>query len=204
VDQTTCDVPTHRSFAMRKLNVQACQAPRRNETFLKVYNCDYIKPPRPSRFARAMKQIYRPEYVLSHYVHYSTVTLDVARYFKDQSKGSSSDTLGDWKNATSEYEVFLDEVEEATLIHARSVLPHETIYRDEMCHSKSKHKCPLGFVCPNSTEWVDDKVRPGNPNPFLDEKGKYCNCWVNEGVEKLVPRLEREWRNHEAAAHRQN
>jgi hypothetical protein len=47
---------------------------------LRVYNCDYIRPPRPERFARAMKQIYRPAFVLSHFVHYSTITANIARY----------------------------------------------------------------------------------------------------------------------------
>jgi Glycosyltransferase family 92 len=62
---------------------EPCIVPRRNETFLKVYNCNYIRPPIPDRFARAMKQIYRPSFVYSHFVHYSTVTAPMARYYKD-------------------------------------------------------------------------------------------------------------------------
>jgi Glycosyltransferase family 92 len=62
---------------------EPCVVPRRNETFLRVYNCNYIRPPIPDRFARAMKQIYRPSFVYSHFVHYSTVTAPMARYYKD-------------------------------------------------------------------------------------------------------------------------
>jgi hypothetical protein len=60
-----------------------CVVPRQNETFLKVYNCNYIRPPTPDRFARAMKQIYRPAFVHAHFVHYATVTVPIARYYMD-------------------------------------------------------------------------------------------------------------------------
>ena len=86
---------------------------------------DYIKPPRPSRFARAMKQIYRPDYVLSHFVHYSTVTSDIARYQKEQANGTGDDELPNWADVGADKEVFLNELEEGSLIHARSVLPQE-------------------------------------------------------------------------------
>jgi len=80
-DGTRCRFQSHRR---ERRNTDPCLVPRRNETFLRVYNCDYIKPPRPERFERAMKQIYRPAFVPSHFVHYSTVTSDMARYFKDR------------------------------------------------------------------------------------------------------------------------
>ena len=148
-----------------------------------------------------MKQIYRPQYVLSHYVHYSTVTEDIARYHKDQPNSRANDPLLDWKAGGSDKEVFLDELEQGTLIHARSVLPHETIYRSEMCRSDSKHKCDLGYVCSNSTVWIDDKVEHLSQNPFLDEKGNYCNCWVNHHIENnIVPRLEEAARQHRLQA----
>lgn len=106
--------------------------------------------------------------MLSHFVHYSTVTADIARYQKDQPNSTDYDDLLDWKEVGADKEIFLDEVTQGSLIHARSVLPHETIYRSDMCQSSSKHKCPLGYVCPNSTNWVDDKVRPNSFNPFVD------------------------------------
>lgn len=60
-DQTTCE-----SDPTVRLPMDPCIGPRNNETFLKVYNCDYIRSPRPSRFQRAMKQIYRTSFVLNH------------------------------------------------------------------------------------------------------------------------------------------
>jgi hypothetical protein len=196
-DDVSCDIPTKRSAAVRKLIPKSCQEPKRNETFLNVYNCDYVKPPRPDRFSRAMKQIYRPSYVMSHFVHYSTVTKDIALFWSNQSHASNDTALIDWREAGSDREVFLDELEQGTLIHARSVLPYETIYRSDMCKSKSKHKCPLGYVCPHSTSWIDDKESPNNLNPFVDDYGHYCNCWVNEQVaSKMVPRLEKTLLRH--------
>ena len=85
----------------------------------------------------------------------------------------------------------MDELEQGTLIHARSVLPHETIY-PEMCRSDSKHKCPLGYVCPDTTEWIDDKMQHLSQNPFKDHLGNFCSCWVNDHIEKkIVPMLEK-------------
>jgi hypothetical protein len=169
-DQSSCEIHVKRSASVRKLTPSSCQEPNPEETFLKVYNCDYIKPPRPSRFARAMKQIYRPSYVLSHFVHYSTVTADIARYHKDNPNMTAEDELPDWENVGADKEIFLDELEQGSLIHARSVLPDETIYRLDMCRSKSRHKCPLGYVCPDTTEWIDDKDERYILNPFVDEQ----------------------------------
>jgi hypothetical protein len=67
----------------RSLPEDPCVVPRQNETFLKVYNCNYIRPPLPDRFARAMKQIYRPSFVYGHFVHYTTVTAPMATYYKN-------------------------------------------------------------------------------------------------------------------------
>jgi len=66
-----------------------CLVPRKNETFLHVYNCDEVRAPRPSRFFTNMKQIYRPDFVLSHFVHYTVATKSMAEYYhqKDQARG---------------------------------------------------------------------------------------------------------------------
>ena len=64
--------------------VTPCLVPRSNETFLSVYNCDSVKPPRPRGYHTNMKQIYRPDTVLSHFVHYSPVTRSIAEYYRDK------------------------------------------------------------------------------------------------------------------------
>lgn len=134
-----------------------------------------------------MKQIYRPEYVLSHFVHYSLVTTDTARYYADTPVNESSYRRNIFNSAPST-EVFLDELTQGTLIHTRSVLPHETKRRSSECVLNSKNNCILGYPCPNSVEFVDGLYQK---NAFRDEAGKYCNCWVNERVETiLIPQVE--------------
>ena len=45
-----------------------------NYTMLQAYNCDRQKPGEKVDHMPAEKQIYRPDYVKHHFVHYSTVT----------------------------------------------------------------------------------------------------------------------------------
>ncbi len=140
-----------------------------------------------------MKQIYRPDYVLSHFVHYSTVTADVAQYFADHpaSKPGKSKVpyvrnvhRKDWVAP----ETFLDELTQGTLIHTRSVLAHETMRRSHECYLNSTYNCILGFACPASVEFVDGLYQK---NGFHDDAGNYCNCWPNDRIESvLIPRLE--------------
>jgi hypothetical protein len=50
-DQSRCVDPARKKS---KLPPEPCVVPRTNETFLRTYNCKFIKPPRPERFDRAM------------------------------------------------------------------------------------------------------------------------------------------------------
>lgn len=45
-----------------------------NHTMLQAYNCDRQKPGEKLRQMPAEKQIYRPDFVMHHFIHYSTVT----------------------------------------------------------------------------------------------------------------------------------
>lgn len=186
-DQAGCNIEPHRK---RKDPLDPCLVPRRNETFLRVYNCDYIKPPRPDRFARAMKQIYQPSFVLSHFVHYSTITTDIARYYRDWNLLYGSERL--FSRRVHDYEWgdrFLNELNEGLLVHTKSVLPYETMTRSANCKSGKQHRgCAVGRVCPESTVFNDTIHQD---NLFVDESGNFCNCWINQKVENFwVKRLE--------------
>jgi len=188
-DQSVCPNPNGRKS---RLQEEPCVGPRRNETFLRVYNCDYIRHPRPERFSRAMKQIYRPARVLSHFVHYSTVTKDIARYYSE-----NHDKPSLYQRSVSEidyHDRFLDELTEGVLIHTKSVLPHETSTRTATCHNASKHTCIMGHECPESTVF-DDATH--QKNLFHDENGRFCNCWVEPYVENYwIPKLEKALADH--------
>jgi hypothetical protein len=50
----------------------ACKDPAKS--YLATYNCEPTTHPKPQWAWRARKQIYRPDFVLNHFVHYSLVT----------------------------------------------------------------------------------------------------------------------------------
>jgi hypothetical protein len=167
---------------------QECLEPALNQTYLQVYNCEFIRPPKPDRFERAMKQIYRPDFVQSHYVHYSTVTKDVSKYRKDfrpDERYFQNVHRREWMKGSPE--VFLDELNQGILVHTRSVLPHESQYRDQQCKIGSTYDCAMGYLCPDTTPFIDEKHKE---NIFMDAEGHYCNCWKNDKVEEnFVPKL---------------
>jgi hypothetical protein len=178
----------------RNIDKKRCMGPKPSETFLKVYNCDYIRPPKPSRFSRAMKQIYRTSHVLSHFVHYSTITADAAISYADfmaTRNGSKpffhSVRSRQWEAQSPE--LFMDEVTQGALIHARSILPSETMNRGE-CHLGSKTTCNVGHLCEDSVQFIDAIHKD---NKFQNPNGTYCNCWRNPVVDDvLVPLLEQQ------------
>lgn len=214
-NQKTCVDPASRPS---KFPSESCVVPRKNETFLRTYNCEFIRPPRPDRFQRAMvskvtvysiiffryiltfecvkKQIYRPSFVWSHFVHYSTVTADVARLYQDY--GPNEPYVAKANHPAfqkSSPEVFLNELTQGVLLHSKSVLPHETMYRSSICRVNSTLQCPVGFECPVHVQFSDELH---TKNVFTNDEGKFCNCWTNPRVEQVfAPKLERALKDHE-------
>lgn len=83
-----------------------------NATFLEAYNCDSAGSPKPSWAERARKQIYKSDYVLYHYVHYSTVTQQIMETYANHSKGP-------WTRRNKErppIQRITDEFEEAVMV----------------------------------------------------------------------------------------
>ena len=128
------------------------------------------------------------------YAQDSTVTADYAETYsefyqrnKDRSgvKFLSHAHGSEWDRR---YPVaFADELGTGALIHARSVLPHETRRRSAECILGSKATCMVGYPCEDSVTFVDEKHKE---NVFHNADGSYCNCWKNPVVTQiLVPRL---------------
>lgn len=195
-DRNICKSPNR----MRRLPTEPCVKPRYNETYLRVYNCDFIKPPRPDRFQRAMKQIYRPSKVLSHFVHYTIVTTEIAKYYSQYTNpeetyekrviGGDESTNDNNSFNTYWHDEFLNELTEGTLIHTKSVLPYETMTRTASCYNASKYTCTVGFECSEDTIF-DDEIHTKNLFHRTDDGNAYCNCWVNPIVENYwLPKLE--------------
>ncbi|VEU36348.1 unnamed protein product [Pseudo-nitzschia multistriata] len=186
-DQSVCIDPEEIERKRRGLPVEPCVGPMRNKTFLQVHNCDFIRPPKPQRFQRAMKQIYRPSFVLLHFVHYSTVTTAMTQY--TNTKLDQRNSWGRLKKQEAKHELFMDELTQGALVHARSVLPHETRRRSAECLLGSKHDCTMGFLCNDDVQFFDKLHRD---NVFQNPDKSFCNCWRNKVIEEvLVPKLER-------------
>eukprot|EP00804_Cyclotella_cryptica_P012123 CCRYP_009834-RC/>CCRYP_009834-RC protein AED:0.07 eAED:0.07 QI:207/1/1/1/0.66/0.57/7/247/796 len=160
-----------------------CLSKKEENTYLETYNCEYIKSPKPDRFARAMKQIYRPDFVLSHFVHYSTVTTDLATE-RQHTKGVFVQDI----TTNEKTERFVDdEQNEGVLIHAKTTVPAETFSRETMCKPNAQSHCLVGIPCPDNLPFSDALH---TKNVFHNEKGEFCNCWMNRKVENFwVPRL---------------
>ncbi len=185
-DQTVCTDLI--KSGKTKLPVEPCVGPMKNKTFLQVYNCDYIRPPKPVRFDRAMKQIYRTSFVLFHFVHYSTVTT-YTRTSSDFQKHRPNEDPKKYSRRSKSHELYMDEMTQGVLLHARSLLPHETMSRSAECVLNSKVSCPMGILCEDNVEFVDDLHKK---NVFHNSDGSFCNCWKNRVVEEvLVPKLEK-------------
>ena len=175
--------PTIEEVEGDELRKASCLVQNDNYTFLQTYNCEYIKSPKPERFQRAMKQIYRPEYVLSHFVHYSTITTDLART-KDQSIDKKYDKYVQTSDPRTER--FVDEINEGVLVHTKSIVPEEAVTRESRCKPKLHPGCNVGIPCPDDLPFDDKTHQDG----FLDNNGNFCNCWVNRKVENVwLPKL---------------
>lgn len=193
-DQSVCFDPVPgKQQENKKSKLDPCLGPLKDKTFLQVYNCDFIRPPKPDRFARAMKQIYRPEFVQSHFVHYSTVTADMSQPYSDfkrlhpDSEPPIYVSSPQWERDAPD--LFMDELTQGALIHARSVLPHETGRRSAECYTGSSGACMMGFRCEDDVPFLDEVHKK---NVFKNKDGGFCNCWTNRVVDEvLVPELER-------------
>ena len=175
-----------------KLFKASCLIRDQKYTFLQTYNCEYIKSPKPERFQRAMTQMYRPDYVLSHFVHYSTVTADLA-CTREETKDGKYDTYK--RTSDPKTERFVDEINEGVMIHAKTMVPEEAVPRNARCKLGLHPGCNVAIPCPDDLPF-DDKTHQGG---FQDRNGNYCNCWMNRKVSevwlpKLESRLEQQWR----------
>jgi hypothetical protein len=134
-----------------------------------------------------MKQIYRPAYVLSHFVHYSSVTVDMSKYYKDYPTETKA-PYPEYIDHYSIHEHVLDELTEGVLIHAKTVLPDETLTRAKSCYPNSTKVCSIGYAC-HSTTPFDDLTH--TKNVFKDLNGNFCNCWIDEYIENYwIPLLD--------------
>ncbi|KAL7538511.1 hypothetical protein ACHAXR_008612 [Thalassiosira sp. AJA248-18] len=144
-----------------------CLVKSEEKTYLETYNCEYIKSPKPERFARAMTDLAtEKQHTKGNFVKVATTNQKMER--------------------------FVDELEEGVLIHAKTTVPAETFSREKMCKLNAPSHCLVGIPCPDDLPFSDALH---TKNVFHNEKGEFCNCWTNRKVEKYwLPKLNDELR----------
>mmetsp|Transcript_17708 Transcript_17708/g.19407 ORF Transcript_17708/g.19407 Transcript_17708/m.19407 type:complete len:824 (-) Transcript_17708:428-2899(-) len=145
---------------------------KKNTTIMEAYNCDRQKPGKKSSVMPAEKQIYKPEYVKQHFIHYSTVTetTELAEDVYVEKYGTKSafpDPLSRFGN----------EMNEGLMLHSKAIARQDTAGWKKNCHNNTKKFdiCRIGIPFP------DD-----HSNVTCDKNGWEYNCYVN-------PRIENYW-----------
>jgi hypothetical protein len=159
-----------------------CLKKRDDVPYIEAYNCDFTPLPKPTWSDRAKKQIYRPDYVLSHFVHYSTITKDILETHAE------AEAVGKrWNHFFYEREKnerFTNELEEAVMVHTKTTVPGNTKGYKETCKfgfiETWKFKCRVGFPIP------DNKL---DVNASRSDGYKH-NCYTNEKLTNVfIPKL---------------
>lgn len=143
-----------------------------DETFLHTYNCNWEQFPRENDLSHRRKQMYRADYVKLHYVHYSTVTV-VSQMNEIDTKSSGES----WSHRYKEpHAHVVDEQTEATMLHTKSKVAHNTIGWKNRCKQSttSEGHCSLGFPFPKDADRSKIPKR---------SDGWAYNCFVNEIIE---------------------
>lgn len=165
--------------------------PKENSSFLEAYNCERELPPK-TFWMPAEKQIYRPDYVLHHFIHYPTVSKESMMSKKDTSDAGLS-----FRQRHNEEKMgharFVNEITEATMIHTKAVVESELGPDRNKWLSKCKLvDCHFGIPFPE--EDIKSKAKEDFKGGSKDSDGNIRNCWPNAAVtvwaEKLHETLE--------------
>jgi hypothetical protein len=156
-----------------------------NVTFLEAYNCDSSPLPKSKYADRAKKQIYRTDYVLNHFVHYSTVTKPYMEFYRD-----AKDQKRRWPRILKEdypSERVTNELDEAVMVHTKVVTWKNSRENKHRCHKTARANklwrakgCYVGFPSPDGTAIFGQS----------GEDGMEYNCYINQKVENYwIPLL---------------
>jgi hypothetical protein len=148
--------------------------------FLQAYNCDTEPPPKPPSGDRARKEIYRPDYVLYHFVHYSLVSTSVASFYN----GTSSWVRRDTELQVPEHQT--NEITEAVMLHAKSAKEAGHSGWQSQCKIRKKYKgCVIGIPWPRTiANWTGQEGEAKGTDNYL------YNCHENiKLVDYWLPKL---------------
>jgi len=163
-----------------------------NKTYMETYNCEPTVHPKPDSYAwRAKKQIYRPDFVLNHFVHYSLVTrLILDKPLKESPRFAER----------RPYERRVNELTEGYLLHSKTTVPDSTSQWYNECPQKGdttskKDKCAVGIP---AAEVLGEKSLREKGNIQMSSVSSLfeSNCFRHSRVlNEWVPKLELALRN---------
>ena len=168
VNKTVCDEP----YPCFHLKV------RNTKSILQTYNCDRQKV--KAEKMPAEKQIYRTDYVLQHFIHFSTVTkYTVMNSTEMMTSGIHGNVAPDPLSR------FADEQTEVTMLHAKAIATQDTAGWEKRCRGEMKKgTCRIGVPYPDAD--TSDTITK-------DSDGWLYNCYVNPKIENYwVPLLDEE------------
>jgi hypothetical protein len=146
-----------------------------DKTILRTYNCDRQMDKKDGMPAE--KQIFRADYVLQHYIHYSTITTLSQMNREDTEKaGFKFDKI-----VPDPQSRFSNEETEVTMLHTKAIATQDTAGWQTSCKGEQKGTCRVGYAFP----------KDNGGNVTKDADGWLYNCMVNQKIEQYwVPRLE--------------
>eukprot|EP00537_Pseudo-nitzschia_pungens_P009272 CAMPEP_0172380020 /NCGR_PEP_ID=MMETSP1060-20121228/70226_1 /TAXON_ID=37318 /ORGANISM="Pseudo-nitzschia pungens, Strain cf. cingulata" /LENGTH=784 /DNA_ID=CAMNT_0013107767 /DNA_START=170 /DNA_END=2524 /DNA_ORIENTATION=+ len=152
---------------------------RNTRSVLQTYNCDrqLVKAEKMP----AEKQIYRADYVLQHFVHFSTATK-----FTMMSRSETSAANMTYKRAVPDpLSRFADEQTEVTMLHSKAIATQDTAGWQTRCTGEMKRgQCRIGVPYPSLN---------ASGTELKDSEGWLYNCYVNPKIENYwVPLLDEE------------
>jgi hypothetical protein len=153
-----------------------------NKTYLEAFNCDNAGLPKPPWADRARKQVYKSDYVLNRFVHFSIATQGYLQHTYNQTPRD------EWSNRFGEHppvERNSIELKEAVMVHTKFVSATDTRWYKNTCRQDNRQnaKCMVAYPWPNG------KAKKGDPTANLE--GMAYNCYINPHVDSYwVPRLQ--------------
>ncbi|KAL7548927.1 hypothetical protein ACHAWF_012195 [Thalassiosira exigua] len=181
------------------------------KTFMDTYNCEPTTHPKPQEWAwRGKKQIYSPDFVLNHFVHYSVVTrlilekpLETSLRFYERapferrvdeiSEVSSLYLQPDFGTTLEHYSFVSLELLKGFLLHTKTTGPDKTLKWQETCLRKgannAKNPCKVGIA--SETMLGGEANHSATGSGHLPSSGFESNCYRHARVmREWVPKLE--------------
>jgi len=151
----------------------------KNTTFLQAYNCNIERPPRKDLMP-AEKQIYKTDYILLHFVHYSAITVVSAMTEKEERESEKKYR----RRYRDHHTRYVNETTEATMLHTKSITARETFNWFNILQSTD----PWGKVGAEfpSNKGLDD----GKVEVIIKGDPYVANCFPVEKIDNYwVPKL---------------